>query len=68
MLIDKGHKFEVEYFTQSCAKVFMDGTELKQVKELQIVESAGEVATVTITFYPKDIRVYRRDADEKPAS
>lgn len=62
MVHPNGHKTVVEYSGANILNIFVDGFQLKYVSDLSIKDGApDEIAEVTLTFYPGEIIIRRKD-------
>lgn len=62
MVHPNGHKTVVEYSGANILNISVDGFQLKFVSDLSIKDGApDEIAEVTLTFYPGEIIIKRKD-------
>lgn len=62
MVHPNGHKTVVEYSSANILNVSVDGFQLKCVSDLSIKDGEpDEIAEVTLTFYPGEIIIKRKD-------
>ena len=64
MVHPNGHKTVIEYSRANILDISIDGFHLKCVSHLDVHDSApDEISEVTVTFYPGEIIIKRKDDD-----
>ena len=62
MVHPNGHKTAIEYSGVNICDISIDGFHLKSVSKLDVHDGApDELAEVTLTFYPGEIIIKRKD-------
>lgn len=62
MVHPNGHKTVIEYSGANICDISIDGFHLKRVSKLDVHDGApDELAEVTLTFYPGEIIIKRKD-------
>lgn len=65
MVRPNGHKTIIEYSGANILDISIDGFHLKGVSDLNVHDGApDELAEVTLTFYPGEIIIKRKDEDK----
>lgn len=65
MVHPNGHKTVIEYSGANILDISVDGFHLKCVSDLRVHDGApDEIAEVTLTFYPGEIIIKRKDNDK----
>ena len=65
MVHPNGHKTIIEYSSANILSISLDGFPLKCVSDLKVQDGApDEIAEVTLTFYPGEIIIKRKDDDK----